>query len=373
MKYISKRARADYRIYLLVIALSLFGLVMVDSSSVIIAYDKFKGANDHYFVFHQAFALIAGVILMFFVSNFDYHNWKKIAIPLMITTIILLIAVFLPVIGSAAKGAHRWINFGLFPFQPSELAKVTFVIYLCAWLENREKHLGAIQRSLIPFVAMLAIISGLIIMEPDLGTLTIIILTSMVVFFAAGAPIWNFASLGLGLLAVFGIFVKSEPYRWNRFITFLNPGTETLGRGYHINQAFIAVSQGGLWGLGFSKSIQKLKYLPEPHTDSIFAIICEELGFFRASLVIVAYIYFFMLGLRVAKMAPDTFGRLLAIGIVCSIVFQALVNIAAMLGLVPLTGVTLPFVSYGGSSLIICFALVGILLNISKQANAQIY
>lgn len=372
MKYLTKKAKPDYKILFLAVGLSFVGLIMIASASVVVALDKFKGANDYYYVWHQAFALLGGLVAMSILANFNYQNWKKIALPLMITTLVLLVIVFIPVIGSSAKGAHRWINFGAFPFQPSELAKISFIIYLSAWLESREKSLSAIGRSLFPFAIMLGLISFLIILEPDLGTLTIIILTSMAMFFAAGASLWSFGSLGLFLVAVFAVFVRSRPYRWSRFLTFMNPSAETLGRGYHVNQAFIAVSQGGLWGLGFSKSIQKWRYLPEPHTDSIFAVMCEELGFFRVSLVIIAFIYFFILGVRAAKNAPDIFGRLLALGITASITIQALVNIAAMLGLVPLTGVTLPFISYGGSSLIISLAQIGILLNISKHANQEI-
>lgn len=372
MKYLTKKAMPDYKILFLAVGLGLVGLIMIASSSIVIAYEKFDGANDYYYVWHQAFALFGGLILMSILANFNYQNWKKIALPLMITTLVLLVIVFIPVIGNSAKGAHRWINLGAFSFQPSELAKISFVIYLSAWLESREKSLSAIGRSLFPFAVMLGLISFLIILEPDLGTLTIIVLTSMAMFFAAGAPLWNFGSLGLFLIAVFAVFVRSQPYRWSRFLTFMNPSAETLGRGYHVNQAFIAVSQGGLWGLGFGKSIQKLKYLPEPHTDSIYAIMCEELGFFRAALIIVAFIYFFVLGLRVAKNAPDTFGRLLALGLTTSLTIQALVNIAAMLGLVPLTGVTLPFISYGGSSLVMSLAQVGILLNISKHINQNV-
>lgn len=187
-------------------------------------------------------------------------------------------------------------------------------------------------------------------------------------FFAAGAPIWHLGTLGLFLMGTFFAFIKSASYRWDRFMTFLNPTVEKLGQSYHINQAFIAVSQGGLWGKGYGQSLQKLRYLPEPHTDSIFAIISEELGFFRAGLVIAAFFYLFYLGLSIAKKAQDDFGKLLAIGIVSSLLLQAFINISAMLGLIPLTGVTLPFISYGGNSLIISFIQIGILLNISKYA-----
>jgi cell division protein FtsW len=189
----------------------------------------------------------------------------------------------------------------------------------------------------------------------------------MFLFYASGAPKWQIGSLALFLFTVFLIFVRSAQYRWERLMTFLNPSSQTLDQGYHINQAFIAVGQGGFWGRGFAQSFQKMRYLPETHTDSIFAIIAEELGFFRSSLVILGFVYLFVLGLRISQKAPDAFGRLLALGLTISIVIQAFVNIAAMLGVVPLTGVTLPFISFGGTSLVITFIQIGILLNISKN------
>jgi len=370
-KYLKQRVKPDYKIALLTIAMAIFGLVAIASSSIVVAYDKFGGANDYYYVWHQAIALVIGLVLMSVFSNLDYRNLRKIAVPFLIIVLILLVGVFLPKIGSAAKGAHRWINLG-FSFQPSELAKISFIIYLSAWLDSKKSELNKISRALVPFALMLGVISALIILEPDLGTLTIIILTSMILFFAAGAPTWHIGSFGLFLVGTFIVFVRSATYRWNRFLTYLNPSAESLDKGYHINQAFIAVSQGGLWGRGFGQSLQKMRYLPEPHTDSIFAVICEELGFIRSSLVILAFIYLFWLGVGIARRAPDDFGRLLALGLTVSLVIQAFVNIAAILGLIPLTGVTLPFISYGGTSLVISFIQVGILLNISKQVQSNV-
>ncbi|MCX6809328.1 MAG: putative lipid II flippase FtsW [Candidatus Berkelbacteria bacterium] len=371
MNYIRQRAKPDYKIAILSICLAIFGIIMIASSSVVVAYEKYGGSNDYYFVWHQAIALIVGLIGMSFFSNFDYKNFRKIAVPLIITVLILLLAVFFPVIGTSAKGAHRWLNIG-FSFQPSEIAKIAFVIYLSVWLDSRKDQLNKAGRALLPFALMLMVISALIILEPDLGTLSIIILTSIILFFAAGAPVWHIGSLGVFLVGIFAIFVRSASYRWDRFITFLNPSAESLGQGYHVNQAFIAVSQGGLWGKGFGQSLQKMRYLPEPHTDSIFAIICEELGFFRAAFLVVAFIYLFMLGLKIAKGAPDNFGRLLALGLTSLLIIQALVNLAAILGMVPMTGVTLPFISYGGTSMAVSLIQIGILLNISKQSqNAQ--
>lgn len=370
MNYVKQRVKPDYRIALISIAIALFGLIMIASSSVVVAYENFHRANDYYYVWHQAIALVVGIVAMGLFSNFDYRNFRKLSVPLMVITLFLLVGVFVPGLAAPAKGAHRWINLG-FSFQPSEIAKVVFIIYLSTWLESRKSELSRAARALIPFAVMLGIIALLIIKQPDLGTLTIIVLTSIVLFFSAGAPTWHIASLVGFLGLVFIYFVRSASYRWDRFMTFLNPTAESLGKSYHVNQAFIAVSQGGLWGRGFGQSLQKLRYLPEPHTDSIFAIIAEELGFFRASLVIFAFTYLFYLGIDVARRAKDEFGRLLAIGLTVSILIQALVNIAAMLGIVPLTGVTLPFISYGGNSLVVSFIQIGILLNISKMSKNE--
>lgn len=366
MNYLKKQ-KPNFKLVLLAVVLSIFGLIMIDSASSVVAYEEFKGVNNHYYICHQAVSLIVGLVLMSFFSNLDYLNLKKFSLPLILANIIILILVFIPGVGIEAKGAQRWINLGFTTLQPSELLKITFIVYLSAWLDSRSDYLGSIRGALIPFISMLAVIAFLIIKQPDLGTLTIIISTSMFLFYASGAPKWQIGSLALFFFTVFLIFVRSAQYRWERLMTFLNPSSQTLDQGYHINQAFIAVGQGGFWGRGFAQSFQKMRYLPETHTDSIFAIIAEELGFFRSSLVILGFVYLFVLGLRISQKAPDAFGRLLALGLTISIVIQAFVNIAAMLGVVPLTGVTLPFISFGGTSLVITFIQIGILLNISKN------
>lgn len=366
MNYI-KNQKPEFKLALLAIGLSIFGLIMIASASSVVAYERFQGARDYYYVYRQAIALVIGLVMMSLFSNIDYLKLKKLSVAIMLVSVALLIIVFLPGIGVGSKGAQRWINLGFTTLQPSELVKVTFIIYLSAWLESRKGQLGSVLGALLPFVAMIGLIALLIILQPDLGTLTIIILTSSILFYTAGAPKWQIGSLGLFLLTVFIVFVRSATYRWERFITFLNPSSQTLDQGYHVNQAFIAVGQGGFWGRGFGLSIQKMRYLPETYTDSIFAIIAEELGFFRSAIVVIAFVYLFILGANIAKKAPDTFGRLLALGLSASIIIQAFVNIAAMLGMVPLTGVTLPFISFGGTSLVITFIQIGILLNISKN------
>jgi cell division protein FtsW len=370
-KYLKQKTRPDFKIALLAVAMSLFGIIMIASASDVIAYEKTKEGLNSY-VITQSIALVIGIILMVIFSSIDYRNYKKMALTFMIITVVALIAVFLPGIGYEAKGAHRWINLGFTTLQPSEFAKITFIVYLCAWLDTKAYEINSFKKFFLPFIAMLSIVSLLIILQPDLGTLTTIVLSAIAVFFVSGAPAWQFASMAGFLLVAFSIFIRSKPYRWQRFLTYLDPSSEVLGSGYHVNQAFIAVSQGGLWGLGFGKSIQKMEYLPEPHTDSIFAIICEELGFMRSIFVIIAFVALFVMGMGVAKTAPDKFGRLLAVGITASLCMQALINIAAMLGLVPLTGVTLPFISYGGNSLVVSLALIGILLNISRVSKQYV-
>jgi len=370
-KYKKVATKPDFVIALIAIALACFGVIMIASASSVLAYDNFKGADNFYYVWRQLIYFVIGIVSMLVFSSIDYRSWKKVAMPLMVVTLLMLVAVFLPVVGRETKGAHRWLDLGFISFQPSEIAKVTFVIYIVSWLEARGRVMHKKELSLVPFAIILAIVSILIINQPDLGTLTVILVTSIVLFYMAGAPKWQlFGFLGL-LGGAFVVFITTRSYRMARFLTFLNPTSESQGSAYHINQLYLAVGSGGLWGLGFGKSLQKLKYLPEPHTDSIFAIICEELGYLRASLVVVAFAYFFARALKIASCVPDTFGKLLAVGIATSLTVQAFINIAAVLGLMPLTGITLPFVSFGGTSLIISFIQVGILLNISRNVSYE--
>ncbi|MCL5795867.1 MAG: putative lipid II flippase FtsW [Patescibacteria group bacterium] len=360
-------ARPDYFLIMLVFILAVFGLVMIYSSSVVSSYEIF-GYNSYY-LNKQAISLVIGVVVWFIFAKIDYRFWQKYALWMLVATLILLILVFVPGIGKEIGGAHRWIDIGPLFFQPSEIAKLTLIIYLAAWLSKKGEGVKDLKKGFLPFVIILAIIAFLIIKEPDMGTLSVIAGIATIIFFAAGAS-WQHLTLGLAsIIGFFVILIKSAPYRMQRFLTFLNPEKEALGAGYHINQALLAIGTGGLFGLGFGQSKQKYLYLPQAHSDSIFAIIMEELGFLRASLVIIAFILIAWRGFKIAKNAPDAFSRLMAVGITSWIVIQAFINIAAMTGIMPLTGVPLPFISYGGSSLVILLAAVGILTNISKQAN----
>lgn len=371
MRFRLSPQKADYALLLTVLALACFGILMIASASLPVAMEKFGDKKNYTFVWQQLGSLGLGFLGLMIASQIDYRVWRRGAIWFLIITILLLLAVYLPGLGQAYKGAARWLNLGVVSFQPSEVIKLTFILYLAAWLEGREEKMRSFSESFLPFIVLLAIIAALLIKQPDLGTLTIIALSAVAIFFVAGAA---YRHLGLGLLVttvVFWIFIRTSPYRWQRFLTFLNPKAEILGAGYHINQAILAVGSGGLLGRGFGKSVQKFLYLPEPYTDSIFAVICEELGFLRATLIPLAFLFIAWRGFIIARHAPDKFSQLVAVGITSWIVLQAFVNMSAITGLIPLTGVPLPLVSFGGSSLVVTLTAVGILLNISRQVSVK--
>lgn len=358
----SFRTPVDRWLLIGIIFLSLFGLLMVYDSSVAIAIRDFS--DPYYFAYEQFKWILVGFVAMFIFSFIDYHYWYRLAAPMLMGTIGLLIAVFLPGIGINAYGAHRWINLGFTTLQPAEFAKLTLIIYLSAWFTTKEKE------RLKSFLILLGMVVGLVILEPDLGTSIVLISTSMLLYFFSGAPIKHFAMLVPAVIAgIVGLAITS-PYRLARVVTFLNPDHDPKGASYHIRQATLALGSGGWLGVGIGKSRQKYEYLPEANTDSIFAIIGEEIGFIGATLFVVFILFIVWRGFRIAKRAPDAFGQLLALGITSWIAVQSLINIGAMVALVPLTGVPLPFVSYGGSSLIISLSAIGILLNISKQRRA---
>jgi len=364
-----KANRPDYILALTIFLLCLFGIVMISSASIVTSQERF--GSNYYYASHQLISLVIGLILMVITSFIDYRFWKKISLTMFLATLVLLIAVFIPGIGQAFGGAHRWIGLGPILFQPSEIVKLTFIIYLASWLERKGEGIRDFSVGFLPFIVLMTVLGFLIMSQPDLGTLSVIIGTAVIVFFLAGARSYHLLLGGMSVLVLLGILIKAAPYRLQRFLVFLNPKEQTLGAAYHINQALIAVGSGGLWGLGFGGSKQKYLYLPQAYSDSIFAIIAEELGFVRSLLVLAVFIFLAVRGYRIVKFAPDVFSRLLAAGIVTWIILQTFINIAAMLNLVPLTGVPLPFVSFGGSSLIVTLAAVGILLNISKYARTE--
>lgn len=332
--------------------------MVYDASSASAARDF---GDKYYFLKEQIKWVILGLTAMTLTSFINYKILYKLSPVLMIGAIISLLLVFIPGLGVKAYGASRWINLGFTTVQPSEFAKLAVIIYLSAWFANKEKG------RLLAFLMLLGIIVGLILLQPDMGTALIMAGTAVVLYFLSEAPLWHFialgplVALGAGALAIF------SPYRLKRLTSFLDNGTDPLGASYHIRQALIAIGSGGLFGLGLGNSRQKYSYLPEATTDSIFAIISEELGFIGAVFIIAVFVFFIISGIKVATNCKEPFGRLLAAGIVSWLTIQTLVNLGAMAALIPLTGVPLPFISYGGSALVVELAGVGILLNISKS------
>lgn len=363
-RFRAKKKKMDFWILFLVFALCVFGLLMIYSSSAVTSFEEF-GENNYYFK-KQLVSFGIGLVALFVTSIIDYKIWKKYAVWFLAFTIILLLILFA---FPEVSGAQRWIQIGPLTFQPSELTKLSFIVYMAAWLAKKKDKISDFKNGFLPFIAILSVIGFLIMKQPDMGTMSVIVAIAVVMFFISGASLWH---IGTGFVALAGIgwmLIKAAPYRMQRFLVFLNPSNDSLGAGYHINQALLAIGSGGLWGLGFGQSKQKFLYLPEPHTDSIFAIVVEELGFLRAMLVVAVFIFLVLRGFKIVKNAPDDFSRLLVVGIFTWIIVQFFVNIGAIIGLMPLTGIPLPFVSYGGSSLIVLLAAMGIVLNISKQTN----
>ncbi|MBI3956356.1 putative lipid II flippase FtsW [Candidatus Gottesmanbacteria bacterium] len=343
----------------IVVFLALFGVLMVYDSSVAIAIRDF--GDQYYFAREQLKWLVLGFGAMLIMSRIDYHRWYALALPALVGTMGLLMAVFIPGFGVAALGAHRWLNFGFFILQPAELAKLVLILYLAAWFTSREKsRFGA-------FLLLTAIVFGLVILEPDLGTGIILVTIATIMYFLSGASPKHFALLVPVVIVGVTLLAISSPYRFARLTTFLNPERDPLGASYQIRQVLLALGSGGWTGIGIGKSRQKYEYLPEANTDSIFAIIGEEVGFLGTILVVGAFAFLVWRVFRVAARAPDPFGRLLAAGIASWIGMQSVFNIGAMAALIPLTGIPLPLISYGGSSLVIVLAATGIVFNISRQ------
>ena len=363
--------RLDSKLLFAVFALLAIGLVAIASAGVFYAETRFN--DDYYFLKRQLlYGILPGIAALYFFQKADYHRWQKWVVPLFMMNILLLVLVFVPGVGTKVYGASRWVQIGPLMFQPSEMTKLAVILYLAAWFVAKGKEkVSDLFEGLVPFMAIFGVIAFLIMKQPDTGTLGVIFLISMAIFFAAGARVSHLGALFAGGLVSLAILIKLAPYRLQRFLVFLNPDLDPQGVGYHVNQALLAIGSGGFWGLGLGHSRQKFNYLPEPVTDSIFAVFSEEWGFIGAIVVLSLFVFLAWRGFSVAKHASDEFGKLAAIGITMWIITQAFVNIAAISGLIPLTGIPLPFISYGGTSLVFLMAGVGILLNISRHATMK--
>lgn len=357
----------DTTLLLIVVAILAFGLIALSSASTVVAYQAY--GDSTYFLKRQLLSVLIGLLVFSVTVRVDYRQWRIVAFPLLVLSIGLLVAVFVPGLGRELLGARRWIQLGPLFFQPAELVKLMFLIYLAVWLSERGHRIRDRAYGLWPFLAILSTITLLIISQPDIGTMAIIVLIALSSYFVAGAPVRDLVMIGGFAVAAFTLLIKTAPYRTARFLVFLNPQLDPQGIGYHINQALLAIGSGGLFGLGLGHSRQKFDYLPEAASDSIFAIVAEELGFIVVIGLLALFAAFVVRGYRVARQAPDEFGRILATGITTWFGFQAFINIGALTGILPLTGIPLPFVSYGGTALITSCAAIGVLVNISRYAR----
>ncbi len=356
----------DPYLILATLILVIFGVIMVSSASVVESYQA-TGSNTHYF-FRQAIFAVIGLGLWFLLQRFDYHNYRLGATSVLLLGVALLALVFIPGLGVEAGGSRRWIGAGDLTLQVTEVMKLGLIFYLAYWLEQKGPKITSLYHTFLPLVMLLMLIIGLVIAEPDMGTAMVIAGIAVAMYYSAGGSLEHIFLLFIGGGLAAWALIWAAPYRAARLLTFLDPSRDPLGSGYHINQALIALGSGGLFGFGFGRSRQKFSFLPEASSDSILAIIGEELGFLGIILLVLLPLGIFVWrGFQIAKTAPDAFGRLLAIGITTWIGWQAAVNIGAIIGLIPLTGVPLPFISQGGTSLVFVLAASGILLNISRQ------
>lgn len=359
----SDKHRPDIILLVITSSLVIFGLLMVYNSSPVTALRDF---GDPFYlarlqVIWAVIATIAGVI----AYKVDYRLLEKVSIPLVAISIIMLLLVFVPGLGVEIYGARRWVSVGgIFSIQPAEFIKLAYVIYLSAWLSKKVK--------LAPFIFITLLISAIVLLQRDLGTTVIISSTGLLIYFLSGASITQFFTLIPAGILTTAVFILGSDYRRSRLMSFLNPTTDTQGSAYHINQILIALGSGGVFGVGLGQSKQKYGYIPEVTTDSIFSVIGNELGFIGASIMILLFLVLVIRGFQIAIHTNDKFGKLLAVGISSWIGIQTIINLAGMVALLPLTGVPLPFVSYGGSSLVVTVIGMGILLNISRFTTKNI-
>jgi cell division protein FtsW len=357
----------DTTILLLAVVLTCFGVVMVYSSSSIMAAKRF--GDGFFFLKRQGLFAAAGFLLMAAAMHLDYHQLRRFAVPFFLLCMVLLVAVLIPGIGSHAGGASRWIRLPGFKVQPAELAKLGLVLYMAHSLSKKGEKIKSFKLGFTPYMVVLAVLLLLLLLQPDLGSAVTLALVATAMMLVAGTRVTYVASMGILALPFLYYAVMNVDYRRKRILAFLNPWEDPTNTGFQIIQSWIAVGTGGLFGNGLGEGKQKLFYLPEAHTDFIFSVIGEELGFMGVLVVAAMFLVLVLRGVRTALGAPDDFGRYLAFGVTLLLGLQAFVNIAVVLGLLPTKGLALPFVSYGGTCLITTLAAVGILLNVSSQAT----
>lgn len=361
------RRPPDFAILFTVLILVCFGMIMVFSSSSVRAYYFYN--DSFYFFKRQLLWSLLGFVAMVFFMNYDYWKIKKHEKLIVFIMFLLLVLVLIPGIGKKVNEARRWIGIGALTLQPSEVAKLGMIIYLSCGLERKGDKVQSFFKGLLPFLLVMGAVCALILKEPHLSATVLIGMTTLVMLFVGGAKMAHMIGLGAAGSALAVMLALSKPYRLKRILSFIDPWKNPSEEGYHIIQSLYALGSGGLIGVGIGQSRQKFFYLPEPQTDFIFSVIGEELGFIGAAFVIIAFMFFIWRGYRTAMAAPDMFGKLLATGITTLIALQFLINVAVVTASVPVTGMPLPFISYGGSSLMITMCQIGILLNISRYAE----
>lgn len=312
------------------------------------------------------YGIIGGSIALFIMSSIHYRFWRQYAFYIFLASIALTLLVFIPDLGVTHGGARRWVQIGSFSFQPAEFLKIGFVIYLATWLSGMKHHIGTFTKGTLPFFGLLAILGGVLLLQPDTDTFIITASAGAAMFLVAGGR-WR-DIIGLGLIGILLIVMLAfaRPYVMDRLTTFFDPSIDPQGKSYQVQQSLIAVGSGGISGRGFGQSIQKFEYLPEPIGDSVFAVFSEEFGFIGGILLIGTFLFFALRGFRIARESPDLFGMLLVVGFITIIIMQAFLNIASMLALAPISGLPLPFISHGGTALLTMLASIGIILNVSK-------
>lgn len=311
--------------------------------------------------------LALGAVLFFTADRTPYHFWHKTAFWIFLVALALTLLVFVPGIGFKSGGAARWINFGPIFFQPSELLKIGLIIYMAAWLSSRGREVSSAQFGALPVFLLILAVSLIFFKQPDLGTLGVLVISGLLLFFIAGGKLKHLALMGFFLLAMTAVVFYFKPYSFERVRVFLDRDYDPQGAGYQVRQAAIAFGSGGIFGKGFGQGLQKYNYLPEPTADAIFAVVGEEFGFAGASFLVILFLIFLWRAIFILRRAPDIFAKLLGSGVVILIIMQAFINMSAIAGLLPLTGITLPFISQGGSSLAATLWAVGILSNISRS------
>lgn len=364
--FMAKRVSVDRWLFTVTMLLVFVGLVMVFSASAVISKDRY--GSGYFFLIRQIGWATAGLAAMVVAMRVDYRRYKSPAVvfSLLGVTVLLLISVFFL---DRAHNTHRWIHFGGFSFQPSEIVKPAIILFLAYFLEDRTKSMNDLRNTLLPAVIPTLVFFGLIVLQPDLGTALACVAITLCVLFVGGVELKYFGyAFGASILPLY-FLIFHVAYRRARILAFLDPFADPQGRGFHIIQSLIAVSTGGITGTGLMEGKQKLFYLPEPHTDFIFAVTAEELGLLGAMVIIALFAVFLWRGVRTALRTEDPFGRFLVVGITTMVVVQAFINISVVLGMMPTKGIPLPFVSYGGSSLFVTLASVGVLLNVTKQTE----